>query len=577
MTLVSFVCLCAMYFTAAVVFHFAKSDGVYMFSTLSAQTVAELVKLCISIVLLNQEIGDKSLVETIKRQGSDIGVSLPSVALSVLYCVNNQLTFVLFTMVTAMDISLFKSMTPILTAILGLFIFNRNHPPASWLTLAIQGLGLVMAQYNSGKVKFDSESYLIAFIAVGISACTSVFNAELIKRAGERCISMHVVNVIMYVTGFSCNYLYFLVSGRNGFFYGYTATTVLIIFVNSVLGVAVTFVYRYSDATTKTLAQTTNICLLLLIGLDSELKIDELVGVLVTCMSTCVYFMTDRETAGSNKMTKLVVILAVAAVVAVASCVEQPQQPQTRPQIAVCMTGAVRSLALPKVYQNIEKRLGEIDGDVHLFMFVKRTDDPRKEFSTRFDATEEELKEAVDYLRPVWVEEDNDDYSSLLDVKKYNRKCKTNLSDRVIPQFAPIRTCQEAAENYGRFDWFIRIRPDIVYLDPLPPLATWDKASITVPSVHSMASQVNDHVLIMPWKHSHVIATVTNYLTRIKTCPPIGVANPEVVLQSYVEFNDVKIIKTPIFEVLVRRREGPDCFRRNSKEEKQRCKQFWED
>lgn len=76
----------------------------------------------------------------------------------------------------------------------------------------------------------------------------------MLKQSGGQ--SMHTINMLLYAFGFLMNgmtYVYFP-DPDNHFFSGFNHPTYLVLFIQSLLGVTISAVYKFSDVTTKTFA-----------------------------------------------------------------------------------------------------------------------------------------------------------------------------------------------------------------------------------------------------------------------------------------------------------------------------------
>ena len=594
--ILSLVCLTTMYFVVAVVFHFARSsDGKYAFSTLATQTLSEFVKLCISVCLLKMEIGDRDVYVTYKNQMTT-SCMLYSIVLSIFYCINNQIMFVLFTMIPAVVITLIKTTSPLITALITLFVLHQGRPTIAWVALLIQVLGLIVAQYNAcdNTPTYHVMSYAIGILSVTISSSAGVANSSLLK-AYAKTISMHSINITMYITGMVVNYIVFL-CGSKRFFDNFTPTAILIVLCNSCLGIAVTFVYKYADAITKTLAQSVNICALLFFGpyiFGTTIGVVEVCGVFVVCCATYIYVKVNRtipltHISRTHKISVgIIVILTLMVmnserqdVVIVSQDLPITMPPTPLPttapptpspikqtHVAICITGAARTIDRPFVYKNIAENIKSMGGTTRLFMLLKMNDDQKGKMK-RHNVNSTTMTVVTDYLQPAIYHEDTNKYNTGVG-------CHKKLDKRVMPQFAPIARCREMARQYGlenniEFKWFVRMRADVVYLDPLPKIETFNNSYVTAPVVHT-SSSINDHFLVSSWENSIYFEKITEYLTN--GCPNIGIGNAETVLQKTIQSLGIGIKKIPIFEVIVRP-SGLECVRRHDKKERERCKKL---
>ena len=105
------------------------------------------------------------------------------------------------------------------------------------------------SQYNecSGN-SFEITVYMLIFFNTIISACCGCFNDYLSKATNA---SLHALNIWLYSFGFLFNLsYYFLLRFQNpnepAFFDGYKGWGLMIVFTNSIIGLAITAVYKVS-------------------------------------------------------------------------------------------------------------------------------------------------------------------------------------------------------------------------------------------------------------------------------------------------------------------------------------------
>ena len=202
--------------------------------------------------------------------------------LACLYCFNNQLTFILFRLADSASVSLFKSGSTAMTAVLLWSLFSRPIVGVQWASIALQTAGLMVVQYNptTDTSTYPSSTYLLLLLSTAITAVSSVWNEQTVKR--YEC-SLHLQNATLYAIGSLLNGGAYLLSVHNAdlsslvfssssssgsisFFDGYNAAALLVIACNSVLGIVITAVYKYADAVIKTFATASATGALLLIN-----------------------------------------------------------------------------------------------------------------------------------------------------------------------------------------------------------------------------------------------------------------------------------------------------------------------
>jgi len=255
----------------SIVYKFSQTKGKYTYSPLSAIASAEFIKLCISLtfIWLSVSIDDSSSNNKIynrflacyawfRKEVQSIFIAY-TFGLALLYVINNQLAFVLYLYVDMASISMFKSFSSILSAILLWLFCERTLVREQWASIILQVVGLVIVQYDSCRDApfLAIKDYITLIVSTLITAICSVWNERLIKTYS---VNMHIQNAILYTFGLTLNLTLFFFfpnlfvknETRKQFFEGYSLMVIAIILCNSVLGIVITFVYKYADVIVKT-------------------------------------------------------------------------------------------------------------------------------------------------------------------------------------------------------------------------------------------------------------------------------------------------------------------------------------
>jgi UDP-galactose transporter len=219
--------------------------------------------------------------------------------LALLYCFNNQLAFSLFRWADAATVTLIKSASSFVSAILLWLLLSRPIAPLQWHAILLQVLGLFIVQYDAckGTALLPLPVYFALLLALFISSFAGVWNEHVLKTVK---VSMHVQNLCLYSFGVLFNLLVFVfleprVGGRGllaSYFYGYNAAAVGVIFCQSLLGLVVTAVLKYADTVIRSFATACSISLLYAVNvifLGWKLNLTLCAGCCVVFISTYLY------------------------------------------------------------------------------------------------------------------------------------------------------------------------------------------------------------------------------------------------------------------------------------------------
>ena len=275
------------------------------------------------------------------------------VCLASLYALNNHLAFVLFLYVDPASISLFKSWATGISAVILFRFFAQPISGLQWGAIALQVLGLVITLYDPCLVSGGGGgggggggsggggsggggssgagggtgtststmttttttitttsstspllgSYLLLVLSVLITSVCSVWNEQVVKRFGA---SLYSQNVVLYSVGSALNVCVFYLAPSSyvavgvdvstgaavSYFAGYSAAVLGVIACNSLLGLAITVVYKYADAIIKTFASATGTGVLLVINTQlfgAPARLQAYMGVAVVFIASYTY------------------------------------------------------------------------------------------------------------------------------------------------------------------------------------------------------------------------------------------------------------------------------------------------
>jgi len=282
-------------------FKLSQKGGAYEYNTISAMAVIEGIKFAISFgqLMLDQR-GNltkcKGVFKNVERR-----VYFAYVFLAVSYAAYNQLTFYVMKLADPGTITLFKSLMPAAVALMNFIAFGKTLTQMQVMCITITIFGIVpvatSTDSDSGKTAFvyGTQALIVMIFAVTFAAFNTVYNASVVKKESAK-YPMNVQNSILYAAGFSVNLLSYIVSKRHGdkpFFYGYNNLNVIVLlFLNSTVGITISMVYKYGDAVLKTLSQPVVSAVLVFLSnilFDVPLDIVKLSGAGTVILSTMVY------------------------------------------------------------------------------------------------------------------------------------------------------------------------------------------------------------------------------------------------------------------------------------------------
>lgn len=160
----------------------------------------------------------------------------------------------------------------------------------------------------------------------------------------------------------------------------------------------------------------------------------------------------------------------------------------TKPKIAICIAGAVRTFVRPLLHRTIRTYLVEaVGGDTDVFLYLK-TQDMRGDSSKYYGATMKPaedalLQTAIDFVRPVNYKIENQTMYYAVNPKVrlpnlVSEGNKTHFLQAVLGNLHNCRECwhmilEQEAKMHQRYDFVIRTRPDVSWYLPAQPYCFW--------------------------------------------------------------------------------------------------------
>lgn len=310
--IILFASLVSVQIFVAIIYKLSQSTSTqntkYNYSPASALVIAELFKFLMSFgfLLLEKKGEFKNCVILFFNSFRSNSIQIGS--LSLLYAFNNQLTFYLFLWADPASLTIFKSASSFLSAMLLWMSFNREILALQWKVILIQVLGLCIVQWDpcENLPLLSIGGYSLLFASVLTTTVSGVFNEYTVKTLPD---SINIVNMILYLFGIAFNFICFLFlsppgsnDSRVGFFEGYDAAAIGVIIANSLMGIVITLVYKYADVIVKTFATAFTTCALFFINhwfFGKESNVMSYLGSFVVFLAVYIFF-TDAKSPNNS-------------------------------------------------------------------------------------------------------------------------------------------------------------------------------------------------------------------------------------------------------------------------------------
>jgi hypothetical protein len=320
LSIASFFVLVFIQVSLALSFRAAQDEtGKYPFDPAAVLVIAEVLKFLLSLTLYSRSENANKPEGWYVAFKSEIQ-STPTLfyscfALAVLYCANNNISFLLFQWMDGANINLFKSGSSFVSTLLLRFVLHRGISSIQWAAVGLQVCGLAISQFGATGTNaplLSASAYFVLLISLTITSICSVYNDKVLKDHAN-VASLHTVNALLYAVGATLNGLVYLFTSttseiiRPSFFSGFDRPfTWVVLFFNTVIGIVVSAVYKYADATIKTFASACATSALLLVNIliyNQDFKIVVVLACITVFIATYLYATNPVVT---NQMPKSV-------------------------------------------------------------------------------------------------------------------------------------------------------------------------------------------------------------------------------------------------------------------------------
>jgi hypothetical protein len=318
LSIASFFVLVFIQVSLALSFRAAQDEtGKYPFDPAAVLVIAEVLKFLLSLTLYSRSENANKPEGWYVAFKSEIQ-STPTLfyscfALAVLYCANNNISFLLFQWMDGANINLFKSGSSFVSTLLLRFALHRGISSIQWAAVGLQVCGLAISQFGATGTNaplLSASAYFVLLISLTITSICSVYNDKVLKDHAN-VASLHTVNALLYAVGATLNGLVYLFTSttseiiRPSFFSGFDRPfTWVVLFFNTVIGIVVSAVYKYADATIKTFASACATSALLLVNIliyNQDFKIVVVLACITVFIATYLYATNPVVT---NQMPK---------------------------------------------------------------------------------------------------------------------------------------------------------------------------------------------------------------------------------------------------------------------------------
>jgi len=223
---------------------------------------------CVLVIFSQRNFSLKSTIndfklEVINRPDEILKISVPAL----LYVGQNNLLYYALSHLDTPTFQVGYQVKILTTALFSVIMLGRKLSKMQWISLIILTIGVSMAQLSAQSDTSKGENSFLGFVAVLSAACTSGFSGvyfeKMLKGSSTtlwmRNIQMVISSIILALFGVYWSGDYNDSVYQNGFFYGYTNITWMVVLLQAVGGLVVAVVVKYADNILKGFAASFSI------------------------------------------------------------------------------------------------------------------------------------------------------------------------------------------------------------------------------------------------------------------------------------------------------------------------------
>ena len=244
-----------------------KVDGRYEYLQVSTTLLAELMKLCLSVVMYGLQP---------KRTHSQLRWRdvLPFATPAAIYFVNNNLIFVILMHVNSTTYQILSSLKTVFTGVLFWVILKRSLSDVQVVAILLVACGSATSQLPTPSCDATGTSSSLFGVSMALLACLlsafgGVYSERLLRKDGEH-HTIHLQNALLYAWG--CLFNGLALCGKDlgtiasqGLLHGYTPRVWLLVANNAFNGLAISAILKFSGNIVRVFAHAAAMLLTMLL------------------------------------------------------------------------------------------------------------------------------------------------------------------------------------------------------------------------------------------------------------------------------------------------------------------------
>jgi len=278
-----------------------NEDGTYSYNKTTMVLLTEVAKLVACLIALGVQMSGVKPHMRSALTALSFTESLHFLVPAILYGASNTLAFIGMSFINPALFHVFGNIRIIVVGILSRLMKGAKMADIQWLALLFMTVGAIMATPGIANEDLMSKGnsilgLLLIILMCVCSSASSVYTEMNFKRTKE--LSIFYQNVVLYLYGILVNGIYLLATDlemiqTNGFFYGYSRGAYLALFSQALMGVSLSFIFKYLDNIVYVISLTVSMIITIWLSImffGFELTIPFVCAVVVVIGSIYLYY-----------------------------------------------------------------------------------------------------------------------------------------------------------------------------------------------------------------------------------------------------------------------------------------------
>lgn len=225
------------------------SDGEYRYNESTMVLLVEIVKLVFCALVFYLQYRSAPFAQRSELHNLTFAQSLHFLVPAILYAASNTLVYIGMSYISPAFFHVFGNIRILTAGIMYRLMMKKKQTDIQWLSMILIAAGALLS--STDEKKGDSKNPVLGFVFIMtmtvFSTSASIYTEKYFKKSQG--VSIFFQNVILYSYGIIVNILIltFRHSSDKGIFEGFDSAGLIVLLVQSTMGVSLSFIFKYLD------------------------------------------------------------------------------------------------------------------------------------------------------------------------------------------------------------------------------------------------------------------------------------------------------------------------------------------